>query len=242
MEDERIVLLYWDRDEAAISESSMKYGAYCTSIAQNILKNPADAEECVNDTWLHAWNAMPPHRPSLLSTFLGKITRNLSFDLYRKMHRGKRGGSQVDAVLDELEECVSGKDNIERQWEMKELVAEINQFLQKLPEEKRCMFVLRYWYVDSIGEIAGRRRESRAVSLHSVGHRRDGDEMIRLIIIGLALLQEAAEKHRAEYHQKISADDDHYDRDEKHKYRAQRLCYHNGGNICADEQNCAAGR
>ena len=114
MEDERIVLLYWDRDEAAISESSMKYGAYCTSIAQNILKNPADAEECVNDTWLHAWNAMPPHRPSLLSTFLGKITRNLSFDLYRKMHRGKRGGSQVDAVLDELEECVSGKDNIER--------------------------------------------------------------------------------------------------------------------------------
>ena len=139
MEDERIVLLYWDRDEAAISESSMKYGAYCTSIAQNILKNPADAEECVNDTWLHAWNAMPPHRPSLLSTFLGKITRNLSFDLYRKMHRGKRGGSQVDAVLDELEECVSGKDNIERQW-----------------EEKQCMFVLRYWYVDSIGEIAGR--------------------------------------------------------------------------------------
>lgn len=72
------------------------------------------------------------------------------------MHRGKRGGSQVDAVLDELEECVSGKDNIERQWEMKELAAEINQFLQKLPEEKRCMFVLRYWYVDSIGEIAGR--------------------------------------------------------------------------------------
>ena len=101
----------------------MKYGAYCTSIAQNILQNPADAEECVNDTWLHAWNAMPPHRPSLLSTFLGKITRNLSFDLYRKMHRKKRGGSQVDAVLDELEECVSGKDDIERQWEMKELVS-----------------------------------------------------------------------------------------------------------------------
>ena len=81
---------------------------------------------------------------------------NLSFDLYRKMHRKKRGGSQMDAVLDELEECVSGKDDIERQWEMKELIAEINQFLQKLPEEKRCMFVLRYWYVDSIGEIAGR--------------------------------------------------------------------------------------
>ena len=149
MEDTHIVQMYWDRNETAISESAMKYGTYCTSIAQNILQNPADAEECVNDTWLHAWNAMPPHRPSLFSTFLGNIT-------YRKMHRGKRGGSQVDAVLDELEECVSGKDNIERQWEMKELVAEINQFLQKLPEEKRCMFVLRYWYVDSIGEIADR--------------------------------------------------------------------------------------
>lgn len=81
--------MYWDRNETAISESAMKYGTYCTSIAQNILQNPADAEECVNDTWLHAWNAMPPHRPSLLSTFLGKITRNLSFDLYRKMHRKK---------------------------------------------------------------------------------------------------------------------------------------------------------
>ena len=137
MEDTHIVQLYWDRNETAISESSMKYGAYCTSIAQNILQNPADAEECVNDTWLHAWNAMPPHRPSLLSTFLGKITRNLSFDLYRKMHRKKRGESQMDAVLDELEECVSGKDDIERQWEMKELIAEINRFLQKLPEEKR---------------------------------------------------------------------------------------------------------
>ena len=115
-EDTHIVQMYWDRNETAISESAMKYGTYCTSIAQNILQNPADAEECVNDTWLHAWNAMPPHRPSLLSTFLGKITRNLSFDLYRKMHRKKRGGSQMDAVLDELEECVSGKDDIERQW------------------------------------------------------------------------------------------------------------------------------
>ena len=156
MEDTHIVQMYWDRNETAISESAMKYGTYCTSIAQNILRNPADAEECVNDTWLHAWNAMPPHRPSLLSTFLGKITRNLSFDLYRKMHRKKRGESQMDAVLDELEECVSGKDDIERQWEMKELIAEINQFLQKLPEEKRCMFVLGLWFVVCFAEIAGR--------------------------------------------------------------------------------------
>ena len=153
MEDTHIVQMYWDRNETAISESAVKYGTYCTSIAQNILQNPADAEECVNDTWLHAWNAMPPHRPSLLSTFLGKITRNLSFDLYRKMHRKKRGESQMDAVLDELEECVSGKDDIERQ------------------EEKRCMFVLRYWYVDSIGEIAerlGRSENYISVSLNRI--------------------------------------------------------------------------
>ena len=155
-EDHEIIELYWARSESAVHETDEKYGAKLHTLSGRILPEAEDAEECVNDTYLGAWNAMPPHRPSLLSTFLGKITRNLSFDLYRKMHRGKRGGSQVDAVLDELEECVSGKDNIERQWEMKELVAEINQFLQKLPEEKRCMFVLRYWYVDSIGEIAGR--------------------------------------------------------------------------------------
>ena len=155
-EDHEIIELYWARSESAVHETDEKYGAKLHTLSGRILPEAEDAEECVNDTYLGAWNAMPPHRPSLLSTFLGKITRNLSFDLYRKMHRGKRGGSQVDAVLDELEECVSGKDNIERQWEMKELIAEINQFLQKLPEEKRCMFVLRYWYVDSISEIAGR--------------------------------------------------------------------------------------
>ena len=170
-DDEKIIELFFERSEQAIRELDIKYGKLCRNLSYNIVNSRRDAEECVNDTWLHAWNAMPPHRPSLLSTFLGKITRNLSFDLYRKMHRGKRGGSQVDAVLDELEECVSGKDNIERQWEMKELIAEINQFLQKLPEEKRCMFVLRYWYVDSIGEIAerlGRSENYISVSLNRI--------------------------------------------------------------------------
>ena len=102
MDDERIVQLYWDRNESAIAESSKKYGAYCTSIAHNILSNLADAEECVNDTWFHAWNAMPPHKPSILSTFLGKITRNLSFDRYKKLHREKRGGNNIDAALNSL--------------------------------------------------------------------------------------------------------------------------------------------
>lgn len=171
MDDKSIVQLYWDRNESAIFESSEKYGAYCTSIAHNILFNMDDAEECVNDTWLHAWNAMPPHRPSMLSTFLGKIVRNLSFDLYKRLHRDKRGGSNIDEVLDELNDCVSGNDNTERQWEVKELMKEINQFLLALPKDKRYMFVLRYWYVESISEIAQRLNISESnvsVSLNQI--------------------------------------------------------------------------
>ena len=156
MEDEAIVQLYWDRDEAAISETSRKYGAYCTSIARNILDNAADTEECVSDTWLRAWNAMPPHRPAVLSAFLGKITRNLAFDRYKSLRRDKRGGPQMDATLDELGECVSGRDDTERQWEETALTEEINRFLRELPEEKRTLFILRYWYVDSVSDIAAR--------------------------------------------------------------------------------------
>jgi len=171
VEDDRIVQLYWDRNDSAISESVIKYGAYCTSIAQNILFNKADAEECVNDTWLRAWNAMPPHRPSVLSVFLGKITRNLSFDLYKRLHREKRGGNSIDEVLEELEECVSGNDDTESQWEMKELKAEINRFLLNLPEDRRYMFILRYWYADSIAQIAERMNMSEnnvSVSLNRI--------------------------------------------------------------------------
>lgn len=156
MDDENIVQLYWERNETAISESSKKYGLYCSSIANNILKDKSDAEECVNDTWLHAWNAMPPQKPSILSTFLGKITRNLSFDLYKKLHRDKRGGGNIEVALDELAECVSGNDDTERQIEEKELRKEINNFVLALPEKKRYMFILRYWYVDNIPEIAAR--------------------------------------------------------------------------------------
>ncbi len=160
MDDEQIVQLYWERNESAIAESARKYGAYCTSIARNILLDPADAEECVNDTWLHAWNAMPPHRPSLLSAFLGKITRNLSFDRYKRLHREKRGGHGIDAVLDELAECVSGRDDPEKRREERELKEEIDRFLFQLPEDKRCMFILRYWYGDGIAEIADRMKRS----------------------------------------------------------------------------------
>lgn len=171
MNDESIVRLYWNRSESAITESSKKYGAYCTSIAYNILHSDDDAEECVNDTWLHAWNAMPPHRPAVLSAFLGKLTRNLSFDRYKKNRREKRGGGSLDAVLDELAECVSGEESVERSWEAKELKQEIDRFLLALPEEKRYMFILRYWYAYSIRDIADRMSVSEnsvSVSLNRV--------------------------------------------------------------------------
>ena len=156
MDDDAIVRLYWDRNTQAISESAGKYGAYCESIARNILIDRADTEECVNDTWLNAWNAMPPHRPSILRTFLGKITRNLAFDMYKKLHRDKRGGHNIDLVLDELAEIVSGKDDPVKSVQDKELMNEINRFLSGLSEANRYMFILRYWYVDGISEIAQR--------------------------------------------------------------------------------------
>ena len=156
MEDEKIVALYWDRNEQAISESSDKYGKYCGHIAHNILFDQADEEECVNDTWMHAWNAMPPNKPSVLSVFLGKITRNLSFDCYRRKNSQKRGGHGIDLVLDELEELVSGAEDPEEKFQKKELTAEINCFLRSLSEDKRYMFISRYWYADSVADIAER--------------------------------------------------------------------------------------
>ena len=156
MEDEGIVQLYFDRNENAIEESVKKYGAYCSAIARNILSAPEDIEECVNDTWLHAWNAMPPHRPKRLSTFLGKITRNLSFDRYKSQHRAKRGGNTMELVLDELAECVSNGETPEQQIQEKELKEDINRFLLSLSEDQRYQFLLRYWYASSISEIAKR--------------------------------------------------------------------------------------
>ncbi|MBQ3559246.1 MAG: sigma-70 family RNA polymerase sigma factor [Agathobacter sp.] len=166
MEDEKIVQLYWDRNESAITETSNKYGSYCTSIARNILGDFEDAQECVNDTYLNAWNSMPPHRPNLLRTFLGKITRNLSFNKYKHSHADKRGGGETPAVLDELSECVSGKENVEQEIEYQELVKIIDEFLDSLSLEKRKMFVCRYWYNDSISEIAKQfRMKENAVSM-----------------------------------------------------------------------------
>lgn len=160
MNDQDIVNLYWQRNQKAISATASKYGAYCKSIAKNILSNKEDVEECVNDTYLHAWNTMPPHRPNCLSVFLGKITRNLSFDRFRYQRAKKRGSGELTLVLDELAECVSGHDSVEQEIEKQELIRTLNAFLNTLSEEKCNIFLCRYWYVMPISEIAKRFKTS----------------------------------------------------------------------------------
>lgn len=154
MEDNRIVDLYWQRNEDAISETASKYGKYLRSISYQILSNVQDAEECVSDTYHDAWNTMPPHRPSVLSTFLGKITRRISIDLWRKYNAEKRGNGEIAIVLDELEDCVSGGESVENEVEYMELIKKINDFLATLSDNERHIFLCRYWYLDSVSSIA----------------------------------------------------------------------------------------
>lgn len=154
MDDKDIIQLYWDRNGQAIQATSEKYGHYCKAIAKNILNNEEDAEECVNDTYLKAWNAMPTHWPEQLATFLGKITRNLSFNRYKHLHAKKRGGGEMALVLDELAECISGVDHVEQIIDRQELIESLNSFVRNLPTEKRNIFVRRYWYADSVQSIA----------------------------------------------------------------------------------------
>lgn len=153
MNDSQIVALYWARDEAALSESAVKYGAYCRTIAQNILHSDEDADETVNDTWLGAWNAMPPHRPSVLSTFLGKITRRLSMKRWRARDTRKRGGGETALALDELMDCVPDGRAVDERLEAEELARVIDGFLAALPPAERQIFVRRYWYMASVSEI-----------------------------------------------------------------------------------------
>ena len=154
MDDNGIIQLYWDRNDQAIRATSEKYGHYCKAIAKNILNNEEDAEECVNDTYLNAWNSMPTHWPEQLATFLGKITRNLSFNKYKHNHAEKRGSGEMALVLDELVDCVSDTDNVEQIIDRQELIKAINSFVRSLSTEKRNIFVRRYWYADSVSEIA----------------------------------------------------------------------------------------
>ena len=161
MEDKQIVDLYWERNERAIAESDAKYGAFCARIAMNILDNAQDAEECVNDTYLRAWNAIPPDRPVKLGAFLGKITRNLSLDRYKAKKTAKRGNSLFLVSLDELSECVPDGSTgfgsgFDEETEARRIGDCINRFLRRQSGEARDVFICRYFYSDSIGEIARR--------------------------------------------------------------------------------------
>ena len=154
LQDEEILKLYWNRSESAIRESENKYGSYCHKIAYNILFNEEDSEECVNDTWMRAWEAIPPTRPSILRAYFAKITRNLSLNRYAREHAEKRGGGQIPLALDELRECISDGESIHRQVEQRVLTELLNRFLNELKPEQRRIFVRRYWYLDSIADIA----------------------------------------------------------------------------------------
>ena len=154
--DAQIIDFYWNRDARAISASMDRYGAYCFSIANGILDNVQDAEECVNDTWLRAWNAIPPTRPTVLKVFFAKITRHLSFDKYKAGKTLKRGGGNIQLVLDELAECIADESDVEGQVDAKELGKVINQFVASLTEREQNLFVRRYFFSDSVGQIADR--------------------------------------------------------------------------------------
>ena len=154
MEDKQIVDLYWQRSGLAIAETDQKYGRYCHTIAYNICGTDEDAEECVNDTWFRAWNLMPDQRPTILSAFLGRITRNFAINLIKAQNRIKRGGGEAVYALDELEECIPGGTNPELALEGKELAKAIGRFVSGLPKTEKKVFVLRYWYVAPIDDIA----------------------------------------------------------------------------------------
>ena len=152
MDDKRIVELYWARDEQALTETKQKYSRYLHRVAHNVLQNPQDAEECVNDTYLRAWNAIPPHRPSRLSVFLGKIARRLALDRYAALTADKRGGGTTAAILEEWRDALPDTDG-----DPTEDVAvrdALSRFLRQLPAEKRRTFIRRYWYGDTVAAIA----------------------------------------------------------------------------------------
>jgi len=153
MEDKQIVELYWARSESAISETANKYGRYCHYIAYQILTNDEDAKEVVNDTYLKAWNTIPPQRPDPLKPYVGTISRQLALNVYKEQHTQKRGG-QVPLVLDELSDCIPNPENHENIGESIALSEALSRFLRALPQKTRNIFIRRYFYMSPVAEIA----------------------------------------------------------------------------------------
>ena len=155
MNDQELIDLYWARNEQAIRETGVKYGRLCASIARNILKNAQDCEECINDTYFALWNAIPAQRPSRFSVFIGRITRNLALKRFTYLSAAKRNPNAV-LSLEELGDCVSGRDTVESEVEHRRVEQAIDAFLWAQSPEKRTIFIRRYWYFDSIPAIASR--------------------------------------------------------------------------------------
>ena len=156
MDDRRIVELFLERSEEAILETDIKYGRYCLKIAFNVLGNDEDSEECVNDAYMRAWGSIPPNEPDSMASYIGRITRNLALDKLRQKQSDKRGNGEVPVVLDELAECVSGHDELERRQDSAEIAAAIDSFLDELNSVERGVFMRRYWVMEPIADVANR--------------------------------------------------------------------------------------
>ena len=155
MDDKRIIELLWQRDEAGLEATKQKYARICYSVAYNILGDPRDIEEAVNDTYLGVWDSIPPHRPDILSSFIMRITRNVSLKIFRRRTAEKRQSNTGESI-EELGECIPHPTSVESAVETKELAAYIDSFLRSLKETERIAFVRRYWFCDSIAEVAKR--------------------------------------------------------------------------------------
>ena len=174
MEDKEIIGLFFERDSSAISESQRKYGAALRRTANNILSDPQDSEECVNDAYLAAWNAIPPAEPRSLGAYLISLTRNISISRLRERYAMKRGGGELEAAFDELEDVISAGRSPEEEMESKELGMAINRFLSSLKDDDRVIFVSRYWLVEPVKEIARRLATSESRVKSSLFRSRNG--------------------------------------------------------------------
>lgn len=173
MEDEAIIQLYFARDEQAVQETDRKYGRYCFTLANGILHSDQDAEETVSDTYLKTWNAIPPKKPEVLKLFLAKITRNLAFTRWRSYSAQKRGGGEMELVLEELEGCIAAPGGVEERLNGKELTLTIRRFLDTLPEREQNIFLRRYFFVEESDVIARRYGMKRATVLRTLSRTRE---------------------------------------------------------------------
>lgn len=172
MNDEQILDLYFARDEQAVAETDRKYGGYCFTLANSILHSDQDAEETVSDTYLRAWNTIPPKRPGIFKMFLAKITRNLAFPRWRSMNAEKRGGGEMTLVLEELDDCIAAPGCVGDGMDAKELAKAIRAFLNTLPAREQDIFLRRYFFVEESGVIAQRYGMKPATVLRTLSRTR----------------------------------------------------------------------